>query len=84
MRRSVRCALVEGAQVAAWRRQMDAERPLRGQPAPARVRDERGREGGTPGDHHPVSVSNVAKNEDAAIASIEKELDVLQRLRRTG
>lgn len=77
LRRSVRCALVEEARAAAWRRQMDAQR----QPKQHQGEEREQKEGR--GDDLPVNILQVTKNEDAAIAGIEKELAMLQRMRRT-
>ena len=86
VQRSVRRAVWEAAQGAAWRDQLEAER--RG----GEVAGGGGGGGGWPqwrtkgttqGGVAVIDVGDVAKKEDVAIARIESELDLLQRLRNT-
>jgi len=88
VQRSVRRAVWEAAQGAAWRDQLEAER-RGGEVAGGGGGGGGAREGGggargrSKGGVAVIDVGDVAKKEDVAIARIESELDLLQRLRNT-
>ena len=92
MQTSVRHAVVAAARNAAWQSRVEAKRCTadsqgdmgQGMVGGGQSGDAGGggrRNGTEDGDHDLI---NVAKKEDAAIAQIQSELELLYRLRRTG